>query len=221
MKEIKANIDNIRKAVFQYTLGNNRDLRGATSEERQYELSEVFIKRLEETNKIERLSSFISGNTSIPDDQAFSYVLGFCLWDGKAVFKIGSYYFSVKLSYGSLLPYFNRISLKESYDLVKSANFTERDYQDEKDLGSYFEPLEPTASKQTILEVNEEVLLNHWTNTEQHDLVSFMNYNSTLGTLYAISSSLIGEAVIKTDKETIDLKELERIIPNEQEPYGV
>ena len=143
------------------------------------------------------------------------------MWDGKAVFKIGSYYFSVKLSYGSLLPYFNRISLKESYDLVKSANFTERDYQDEKDLGSYFEPLEPTASKQTILEVNEEVLLNHWTNTEQHDLVSFMNYNSTLGTLYAISSSLIGEAVIKTDKETIDLKELERIIPNEQEPYGV
>jgi len=208
MKEINVNLDNLRKVVFQYIIGFNRDIRGVKSEDAAYELSLSLIEELEETNKISEFVHSIVTNTSVSSNFAYSYIIGYCLWDGKAVFHIGSSYFDVKLTYNTFLPYFNRVSLEESYDLINTSNFTERDYEDERDIGFYHESLEASASKQTVLEINEEVMLNHWTNEEKHDTTTFINYKSTLEALYALMSALKDEAVIKTGKETIEMKQL-------------
>ena len=216
MKQINANLENIKKTVFQYIMGYSNEI--YRKNDSSGEFAEGIIKELIKMEKISQLAGLLIRNTTVTKEYATSYVIGFCLWDGKAVFKIGSYYFSVKLSYGSLLPYFNRISLEESYDIIKTANFTDRDYSDEEEhiSVSYHETLEPTANKQTIIEVDEEVLVHQFTDADKDDLIMIMTSCSTLDILYALESAIKGEAIIKTEKETLNLKELSDNISN---PY--
>lgn len=46
-------------------------------------------------------------------------------------------------------------SLEEMYDLVREANFIERDYSNEEDVGFYGEPMEPTATEDNIITIEE------------------------------------------------------------------
>ena len=85
------------------------------------------------------------------------------LWDTRTEFNIKenngkTFRLFVKINKGLYDPVFEtrEIQLVEAYDLVRSTNFTERDYSDEEDNSFWYDELEPSSEKPNIISINEK-----------------------------------------------------------------
>ena len=174
MLTIKADIENIKKCALLYTLYKKIGYSEYSYPSEKTGMGEKFntcIELINELDKAKDVYEYLYDNKDAGDYGGnINYLIcGWALWDQRVCFNFKgndgkSFLYDLNLSctgYDSTTPGTDPLfrlkqkSLEEMYDLVREANFIERDYTNEKDMSFYFEELKPSANSDTIIDIEE------------------------------------------------------------------
>lgn len=179
---IDANLKNLQKCILWFCFlsktknkFSNPYRNEDTKNDFHYSVPEDLLKQVKAIKTWSKAVDFMQYNTSsnrLYSDYTRGSIGGlyknngnyqrmWCLWDSRTKFKFlgkGNQYaiYEVVIN-GVLIPTIEETeeTLEEMYDLVREANFIERDYSDEEEHEDvfYFDELKPSAKEDNIIEI--------------------------------------------------------------------
>jgi hypothetical protein len=182
MITLTPDIENLKKCTVLYALNKKIGYSSyAYPSKNDIEIGKKYNSYLELINDLEKsinnkdIEKFLSLNVEHSQNNKY-IVCGWSLWDQRVCFNFKgndgkSFLYNLEIvstgydstTGGPEYPYFRlkQRSLEEMYDVVRESNFIERDYSDEIDVSFYFEELKPSASSDTIIDIEEDAFKEH------------------------------------------------------------